>query len=450
MPDVVVLLPGILGSVLQKDGEDLWAPTAGATFRALTGQTDLQSLALAADPEDVDDVGDGIRAVRLFPDVHLIPGLWKIDGYSHISQWLRATFDLDDQANYFEFPYDWRRSNAVAARQLAMRSRGWLAQWREHSGHADAKLVLVCHSMGGLVARHFLEVLEGWKQTKALITFGTPYRGSLKALNFLANGFKKHLGPITLLDLTAVVRSLTSVYQLLPIYPCYDAGDGKLLKLTEAIGVPNLDRTKVSEAFKFHARIANAVDGHPVETRTSRYAIHPIVGTHQVTLQSATLVDGALTVSTEYPGQDVDGDGTVPRVSATPIELGNNPHAMYAAAQHASVQNADAPLDQLSGILTGLTLDLDIFKAEPIKLTLLVDDAYLTGEPVTICVRPERPATALIATIGNVETGASIKLPMTDRGDGTHAAEQLLPPGTYRVRVAGGLAVPIADVFVVV
>ena len=50
--------------------------------------------------------------------------------------------------------------------------------------------------MGGLVSRYFLECLEGWKDTKALVTFGTPYRGSLNALDGLANGLKK--GPLDL------------------------------------------------------------------------------------------------------------------------------------------------------------------------------------------------------------------------------------------------------------
>jgi pimeloyl-ACP methyl ester carboxylesterase len=39
------------------------------------------------------------------------------------------------------------------------------------------KLILVGHSMGGLVARYFLECLEGWRDTRRLVTFGTPYRG---------------------------------------------------------------------------------------------------------------------------------------------------------------------------------------------------------------------------------------------------------------------------------
>jgi triacylglycerol esterase/lipase EstA (alpha/beta hydrolase family) len=67
--------------------------------------------------------------------------------------------------------------------------------------------------MGGLVARYYLEVLEGWRDCRALITFGTPYRGSANALNYLANGYKK-----LFLDLTEVMRSFSSIYQL-PYFP---------------------------------------------------------------------------------------------------------------------------------------------------------------------------------------------------------------------------------------
>jgi triacylglycerol esterase/lipase EstA (alpha/beta hydrolase family) len=56
----------------------------------------------------------------------------------------------------------------------------WLRKWRQQSGKQSAKLVFVVHSMGGLVARHFLEVLGGWRETRALFTIGTPHFGSLK------------------------------------------------------------------------------------------------------------------------------------------------------------------------------------------------------------------------------------------------------------------------------
>jgi triacylglycerol esterase/lipase EstA (alpha/beta hydrolase family) len=68
--------------------------------------------------------------------------------------------------------------------------------------------------MGGLIARYWLEVEGGWRDCRALITLGTPHRGSVQALSYLANGYRK-----LVVDLTEVMRSMTSVHQLLPIYP---------------------------------------------------------------------------------------------------------------------------------------------------------------------------------------------------------------------------------------
>ena len=58
---------------------------------------------------------------------------------------------------------------------------GWLHDWRARSGNKDAKLVLVGHSMGGLVSRYFLEVLGGWLHTRSLFTLGTPHRGAVSS-----------------------------------------------------------------------------------------------------------------------------------------------------------------------------------------------------------------------------------------------------------------------------
>ena len=184
MSDVIVLLPGITGSVLQNgDGKVVWGYSAGTIVKALfSGAANIRrELALPHDDPEVDDLGDGIQASGLMPDLHLLPGLWKIDGYTAIVDMLLANFDLTEGKNFFRFPYDWRRDNRVAARKLARAAHGWLQTWRE-SGHPNAKLILLAHSMGGLVSRWFLENMDGWKDTRALITFGTPFRGSLNSL----------------------------------------------------------------------------------------------------------------------------------------------------------------------------------------------------------------------------------------------------------------------------
>ena len=98
-----------------------------------------------------------------------------------------------------------------------------LALWRRDGGTDGSRVILVAHSMGGLVAQYFLEALEGWRDCRALVTFGTPYRGSVNAVDVLANGLRP-LG----VDLSAPLRSFPSVYQLLPRYAMIGADSGSL------------------------------------------------------------------------------------------------------------------------------------------------------------------------------------------------------------------------------
>src|SRR5262245_20517012 len=355
MGDVVVLLPGILGSVLARDGNDVWAPSPGAIGRALwTLGRSLRSLALDGDPWEQDDLGDGVVATRVMPDVHIVPGLWGIDGYTTISRLICDHFDVVPGETYIEFPYDWRRDNRVAARRLRQVADEKLHVQRQRN--PSAKLVLIGHSMGGLVARYFLECLDGWRDTRSLITFGTPHRGSLNALEFLINGFVKKVGPLKVADLTTLLRSMTSVYQLLPMYPCVDLGSGNERIAEAGDRLPGIDPSRATSALEdFHWSIRDGAEAHDA----AAYAIHSIVGIAQGTKQSARWDGSRLTIEERLDGDDHGGDGTVPRVSATPIETdGWKPEyqPMYSADRHASLQNADPVQLQLRGILTSRPL----------------------------------------------------------------------------------------------
>ena len=61
--DLVVLLPGITGSVLQKDGKDVWAISGQAAWNVLKGSA-IEKLVLKYDDPEADDIGDGIRVRR--------------------------------------------------------------------------------------------------------------------------------------------------------------------------------------------------------------------------------------------------------------------------------------------------------------------------------------------------------------------------------------------------
>jgi len=451
MPDVVVLLPGITGSVLKKNGKVVWGFSASTISKALftLGSSMEETMALPHDDPGVDDLGDGIVADALMPDLHLLPGIWKIDGYGKIAEAIKANFAVTEGRNFFQYPYDWRRDNRVSARRLAKAAHGWLSAWRQSSGNAQARLILVGHSMGGLVSRYFLECMEGWKTTKALVTFGTPYRGSLNALDGLANGLKK--GP---LDLSTLARQLTALYQLLPVFECYDAGDGKLLRVGETTGIPNVDAAKAAAALAFHREIETAVTQNQKlpQYQSPGYRIYPVVGVAQQTSLSARRAGGKVEMLQTYKGEALGGDGTVPRVSAIPIELSANPSAaMYAATQHGSLQNADAVITHLSGLLSGLDLDLGAFRKPKAQIALEVEDVYFAGEPITVRARPRKAEVKLSATLWRSGVQQPLASAELQPADGDWLGAQFAPPdaGAYRVTVGGADAETAEDSLVV-
>jgi hypothetical protein len=437
--DVIVLLPGITGSVLARDGKDVWAVSPGAALQALlTLGHSLQDLRLNDDDPTSATLGDGVTAPRLVSDVHLIPGFWKIDGYSGIYDRLSRELTVDRGKNWFDFPYDWRRDNRAAAHRLAEQAPRWLADWRRSSGNADARLVLLAHSMGGLVSRHYLEALGGWQDTRHLITFGTPYRGSLNAVDFLANGMRKGFGPLSV-DLSALLRSFTSLYQLLPVYPSVRASSTAPMARVAEADVPNIDRGRAQQALRFHRDIeaAQARNAQDEAYQRSGYRCSPLVGILQLTAQSAIVQGNGVLTVTEYQQEDSGGDGTVPRVSATPIELSDNATETYAACIHGSLQGYGPLLDHVVGRLT--RPNLAAYRDTPFDgFRLEVPDLVQPGEGVTVRATTASVPASVRVTATDVDTGRVRRSrTLRPRKDGSYTVELApLPEGIYRVTVS--------------
>jgi pimeloyl-ACP methyl ester carboxylesterase len=455
MRDMIVLLPGITGSVLKKDGRELW----GLSFRALWNalprpHVTLQQLKLGDDDLIKDDLGDGITATGLMPDAHLIPFFWKIDGYTAVRKAIQNYFEIEQDVNYFEFPYDWRRDMRYVAGSLAR----FIEPRIEHCRHLDkdAKVIVLAHSMGGLIARYYAEVLEGWKNCRALITFGTPHRGSIKALDFLANGNKN-----LIVDLTDVVRSFTSSYQLLPIYEMVNV-NGNFQRVAEIPNIPNVDQERAKQALAFHREIEGAVNSHLEDGRyLKEYKTIPIVGTQQPSYQSAELSSGSLQVSKKVPAPIdsllEDGDGTVPRVSATPIELGEEYRETFHPEIHGSLQNNKQILDGLLERLKQMQIPNlsairgpEIDPALSVKPAIAVElqDLYPRAESVVIRAQILNAESPMGGLKGQIEssTGSSIskEINFEPDDDGWVLSINHLPPDLYRVRVRTANAGPEA------
>jgi hypothetical protein len=440
MSDVVVLIPGIMGSVLERDGKALWALTPGAALRAvLSLGKSIQRLELDGDDPEADDLGDGIVATRLMPDLHVVPGLdWKIDGYGRIRDCILGSFECIPGQNYFELPYDWRRDNRVAARALATKSPGWLAEWRQKSGNADAKLILICHSMGGIVARLFLELLDGWKVTRKLVTFGTPYSGSVNAADFLFNGFRKNWGPFTY-DLTKMLRSLTSIYQLLPAYRCLRTPQGGFEPLDSVEWHRDgVDNARLRQAIELHRSLRKAVDAR-VNSGAESYEIRPVVGDAQPTRYALRRVRDTVEALYERSPEEYGGDGTVPRVSACPPELLDGwVNAMFSPQIHGSLQNDRAVLAHLTGALrVGPNLGPPVFAVQDLPVALQADDVS-SQEPLVVRARPQgsdRAVQVRLEAAGDPNFPAH-SVELKGESDGWQSAEVYgLPAGDYRVMV---------------
>ncbi len=432
--DLVVVIPGIMGSALRQHDRDVWALSGTAIADGLrTLARNVEALALPPgighslpQGKGEGEPNDGVQATALIGGLHVIPGVWSpVKGYAELVATLRDRFAVVPDENLILFPYDWRLSNAVSARRLRDTVIPALERWRKY--RQDAKLILVCHSMGGLVARWFLEVLGGAELTRWLVTIATPYRGSVDALSCLVNGVSKGLGPLRK-DLTGLVRTFPSMYELLPTYECIQSAGG-LVKL-ESVG-SGLNPEMLAASRQFHERIAECIRSHPSGT----YKIVAIKGIHQPTFQSARFTADGVEAIRSLNSTNYGGDGVVPRPSAHPPEWENEAsgYTIWAAQRHAAVQTTDTVLTQLYGLLTtdrlgqfmgGAAIGADIPHLIRAEETLTIDADADPLVALTATVTPHGATSPARADI------------MANLGDGRYRAEFAdLPPGPYDVTV---------------
>ncbi len=433
-PDVVVVVPGILGSTLAHDGKLVWAPSAGAAVRAIrTLGGSIRALRL---PEGIgdDEPDDKVMAVEVMPDLHVLPGIWSANiGYGKLLAHLEREYQLnlpqphepDLLPNLVPFAYDWRLSNRVNARRLKARVLPVLERWRALGGRfAGARLVFVCHSMGGLVARWFVEREGGGEVTRRIVTIGTPHRGALKALAQLVNGVRKGVGRLGV-DLTELALSMPSMYELLPQYACLEAGRG-MVKVSETSAL-GLSTTMVADGVRFH-------DDLDAAGARGGCALVPIVGTRQPTWTTARISGGRVEPSYAIEGEDERGDATVPRLSATPAWVPpDSPGVRWVADQHGALQGNASVFDELE---RALVASPTIRRGGGLELAVQVDELVLAGEPVEVratVAGGQRVALRadVVGEAGQVVT--AVRLYAADGG--YRGTVEPLPPGAYQVTV---------------
>ncbi len=348
VPHLLVVIPGIGGTELHRDGEPIWKMSLPTMFNALrTLGRSLSELA-PDDPTALDDpdFDDGIRPGGILEAPTSLPGLARLPGYYRLRSALHDRFDLNE-LNYLEFGYDWRRDFRQAAANLATEIDQRLALLDSYVGRAE--VIVVAHSMGGLVARHWLDEHNGAERCRGLITLGTPFRGSPKAARMLSGGYVwRSIGSRRFADL---LRAFPAVHQLLPIYPCVyvDGADepGYLHELETPLR--GIDAARAAEARTLLLRL----------NESSRPTLTSVVGGgNQTTLQSLAVSAGKLSFAHRgLPSgfgrsERTSGDGTVPWISSRPLDYGSGLTPAFFNQSHGG-------LSQQSGVLDGVASKID-------------------------------------------------------------------------------------------
>jgi pimeloyl-ACP methyl ester carboxylesterase len=241
----VIVIPGILGSKLQdaESGRIVW----GAFERGYANPKTPEGARLCALPMEIgtplnglsDDVvtSGALTSLR----IRLLGLPLELSAYAQILGTLGAGGYRDNALYYgpdhftcFQFPFDWRRSNAENATKLhefILESEAYIKEemLKRYDKKIDrVKFNIVAHSMGGLIARYYLRygatplpvdgtlpklTWTGAERVKHLVMVATPNGGSAQSIEQLAFGLS--LFPITRYA-PAILGTFPSIYEMMP------------------------------------------------------------------------------------------------------------------------------------------------------------------------------------------------------------------------------------------
>jgi len=219
-PHFIVFIPGIMGSKLRDrtTGDIVWVDFSSfPVLNPLEWDNWLSHLL-----DTLAYPNPALEPAGIMDKVIFVPPWVKQEAYGRLLDALEGmgyranpAKHPEQDLNVHAFAYDWRQDNRLSARQLGAAINYWQAF------HPGAKVWILAHSMGGLVARWYIEKEGGKEKVSRLMLLASPWDGSPKAMDILFDGldtlFRRlfnlfNIGPRT----RALIRTFPSAYQLLP------------------------------------------------------------------------------------------------------------------------------------------------------------------------------------------------------------------------------------------
>jgi pimeloyl-ACP methyl ester carboxylesterase len=216
----IIFVPGMLGSRLCRDNPANPAEPILA-WGSIGALTDFPNLRIGS------DVADDLKPCGVIREIVFL-GPLKQELYAPIINHLEK-IGYREGADLFIFDYDWRRSvfdNAARLETFA----------REKIPDPAQRFDIVAHSMGGLIARVYVNRHGGAQRVARLFSAGSPFQGSVKVYATLEKGWgalNSLMGGLPAFRRT--VLSFPSAYELAPRYgDCCEVGAGQSFALAES------------------------------------------------------------------------------------------------------------------------------------------------------------------------------------------------------------------------
>jgi pimeloyl-ACP methyl ester carboxylesterase len=300
----IIFIHGFAGSKLACGENELWVPTLGNVTN------DLLDLRLDADGDSPHPDACPSNTAGIVADSYGSPV------YEPALESLKRTAPDDHRV----YVWDWRRDPRAALAGLDAEIDAALAATRQRREGTN-KVVLMGHSMGGLVIRSYINDPARARRVARAVTIGTPYWGAPKAIFPLAAGIENPAGgvlnwlvagsPANRQAFQELARNLAGLYFLFP-----SENYGAWLRLVQYLTRNDLE-AYVERLGGNRALLAQALDAHKTELdgfRRNGVDFRVFVGTGRNTVGEVTLRPGSRPpVNINW----VNGDGTVPELSAT-------------------------------------------------------------------------------------------------------------------------------------
>ena len=366
--DSIILVPGIEGSTLALNGNEIWPLT-------------LPEIMFGYSPSRIDQLLDPAAvATGIIKNVACITIYQPLDDdLDVIANWAGATKIL--------FYYDWRKDILTYTAPLLASA---IADRVKEGGKS---ISLVCHSMGGLVARLVLEDpkynTQPWfPSIKALITICTPHHGAPQAIcEALGLQGSSGLHPSDMPRLTSDVR-YPAPYQNLPAPHYY--------RLREQPGNRRLDLYDKTIDARFGLRVENTAAANNsfslLNLNNRPAAVHYsfIAGSQQQTAEQINVTNNLFSIAT-----DQMGDGTVPLWSAAPGPVA----AFVTPGDHVGILQTYPFRRQLYEILTGSRMMAAHFTNNPVVSISVNKHVYAPNEMMSVVIITDIPTHELSGTL---------------------------------------------------